>query len=260
MSHMGGVSIPLARSDGLLMEQVGDETVIFDTESKEAHCLSPLAAAVYAECDGRSSPERISELAASRLGEPVSVEHVEAALAQLEERGLLVGPPGGMTRRGMVRRTAAATAALSAAPLITSIVTPAFGQNGTPVDRRCPGATCSSQSAGDDFCACVNECSCDGVDPGDCDPDAVTDCMNVSQDNCPTGQSVNLMEPKLESCECLSPDELRARGITPPVPVQCPSCSSPQNPGPGGCIDPNAMLDGQCFRIAGDSTELCPET
>jgi hypothetical protein len=252
MSHISDVSVPLARSKGLLIEQVGDETVVLDTETREAHCLSPLAAAVFAGADGRTRVEGIAELVSS--DEPVSAEQVYAALAQLDERGLLdrpalpADPPRGISRRTLVRRTAVATATVSAAPMITSIVTPAFAQ-GTP-DARCPGSLCASQSAGDDFCACNNTCPC--VEAGTCEPDDVQACAQVAE-----------TPPRLDSCECLNCDQLTDAGrpdLCPPEPfTQCPPGSSPQNPGPGGCIDDSKFLDGACLRLGGDSTEPCPE-
>jgi hypothetical protein len=259
-------SLPVGRSDGLLVEEVGAETVVFDSESKEAHCLSPLAAAVFAQCDGRTQIKDIAESAGSRLDEPVEVEQVEAALVQLEETGLLAAPPaGGITRRTMVRRTAAATAAVSAVPMITSIVTPAFAQS-TPVDLACPTQLCASQSAGDDFCNCVSDCPCvddqgNVVDPSDqCTADGGQYCQ---EDDCTACENIGGSAPRIDSCECLTCDELTAQNradLCPQAPfTQCPPTSSPTNPGPGGCIDPNKFLDGRCFRVGGDSSEPCPE-
>ena len=71
------------RRDGRLRQQ-----------SKEAHCLSPLAAVVFAHCDGRTTIEELAALATERLGEPVDEPRVIDALAQLQERDLLAVPPG----------------------------------------------------------------------------------------------------------------------------------------------------------------------
>ena len=43
-----GHDLPLARAEGLLTEEVEAEIVVYDSESKQAHCLSPLAALVLA--------------------------------------------------------------------------------------------------------------------------------------------------------------------------------------------------------------------
>jgi hypothetical protein len=122
---MAGSTKPLARSDeGLLVEPIGDETVIYDAESKEAHCLGPLAAVVFANCDGHTTIERLASLSAERLGEPVEVEDVLDALAQLEERELMavpVTPRGGdLSRRDLMRRSAG----VAAGALITTVVAP----------------------------------------------------------------------------------------------------------------------------------------
>jgi hypothetical protein len=118
---------PEARTNGVLAEQVGDETVVYDAESSEAHCLRPIAAAVFARCDGRTSIGSLPELVGSDLGEEVSVEMVHDALSQLEERGLLLASEsadGSVSRRQMLRRTAVAGGAAMAAPLIASIIAP----------------------------------------------------------------------------------------------------------------------------------------
>jgi hypothetical protein len=248
MIHRPAVPFALARSDGLLVERVGAETVIYDSESRQAHCLSPLAAAVFEAADGSTGVKELAAQAGSATGEQVDEAQVEAAIDQLEERGLLVLPPSGISRRTLVRRTAVATATVTAAPLITSITTPAFAQ-GTP-DARCPAALCASQSAGDDFCGCVNNCDC--VEAGTCEADDIAAC-----------EALNETPPRLDSCECLNCDQLTDAGrpdLCPSEPfTQCPPGSSPENPGPGGCIDESKFLDGRCLRIGGDSSEPCPE-
>lgn len=119
---------PDARSEGLLAEQVGRETVVYDTESAEAHCLKPLAAAVFAHCDGQRSVAELREVVSSDLGEAVSVESVEDALAQLHEHGLLKDTDDSdvltISRRQMLRRTAGVGGAAMAVPLIASAVAP----------------------------------------------------------------------------------------------------------------------------------------
>ena len=188
---------PLRRSDGLLVEEIGDEIVAYETDSREAHCLSPLAAAVFAGCDGRTDIEQLADGVASRLGEPVGVDDVRNALAQLEERGLLARPAGGMTRRGLVRKTAIATAAMTAVPMITSITPSAFAQAASP-SPACPRDLCASQADGDVFCNTV------GV-------------------------------PEEDSCECEDCSALTALGIACPTPTPCQPPFSPETN--GGCTE-----------------------
>jgi hypothetical protein len=253
MSHMGDVSLPLARSDGLLIEQVGDETVILDTESKEAHCLSPLAAAVFASADGRTRVEDIAEAFSS--DEPESVEQVYDAIAQLDERGLLdrpalpANPPSGISRRQLVRRTAGATAAISAVPLVTSIVTPAFAQ-GSP-GARCPaGALCASQANGDVFCACANACPPNS-------PGGGTACQGAGLGN----------GPSFDSCfcaQCPNPVNPNPGQVPPAFAGLCPNffttppenCAGRPNT-TAGCGGSNSAIDGICVPNDGDSSEAC---
>jgi hypothetical protein len=143
-------AVPAARSDGLLIEPVGDEIVVYDTQSKQAHCLKPLAAIVFECSDGRATVRDMAKVAEDRLGQGVSEAEVADAVAQLESLGLLQIPlvvlPGtagngnGLSRREMLRRVGfAGAAAATATTLVTSIVapTPAFAASGIPPG--CPG-------------------------------------------------------------------------------------------------------------------------
>jgi hypothetical protein len=120
-------SLPVARDEGLLVENVGDETVVFDADTKEAHCLSALAAVIFAHCDGKRTVEDLARLASEHIHEPVDTSQVMDALAQLEERDLMeprAPSQIGLSRRTMLQRTAALGGAVAASPLITSIVAP----------------------------------------------------------------------------------------------------------------------------------------
>ena len=131
MKSQADSTFPTARAEGLLVESVGEETVVYDTTSKHAHCLSPLAAAVFARCDGTASLTQIADQLRVSGMAGVGAGEVASAVAMLEERGLLVAPPieitlsdGGSSRREMLRRTAVIGAAAASVPLITSIVAP----------------------------------------------------------------------------------------------------------------------------------------
>jgi hypothetical protein len=121
---------PVARTEDLLVEEIHDETVVFDTRSREAHCLSPLATLVFANCDGETSVEDLAALATDAIGEPVDTGKVHEALAQLEERSLLmtVAPDGvaqnGLSRRQVLKRGAVTGGLVASAPLITSVFPP----------------------------------------------------------------------------------------------------------------------------------------
>jgi hypothetical protein len=118
------VNIPRARSDGLLVEALDEETLIYDPERNEAHCLDAEAAAVWRGCDGVCSLSEIS--ARTGLGEEVAA----ATVGDLAARHLL--EPLGVSRRDVLRTlgVGAASAAI-AIPLIRSIVVPTAAQAAT---------------------------------------------------------------------------------------------------------------------------------
>jgi len=114
---------PTARRRELIVEPVGDELLVYDTTTDEAHQLAPVAAAVFGACDGRATLDEVADAATRRLGQKVTPATARDALAILEERGLLDRP--GLSRRDAVRRAALAGAgAVAAVPLVKSIVAP----------------------------------------------------------------------------------------------------------------------------------------
>lgn len=121
--HWMPKKLPTARAEGLLVERVGDEVVIFDVESTDSHCLGSLAAAVFDNCDGRTSLEGIAEAASHRLGRPVDVERVQDAIGQLADRKLLSVVGDGISRRDLMKR--GAIVAFSAPLIATVSATPA---------------------------------------------------------------------------------------------------------------------------------------
>jgi Coenzyme PQQ synthesis protein D (PqqD) len=138
----------------LVVEQLGDELLVFDSRTGEAHALSPLASSVFERCDGRTS---FTEVAAE-VGIPQA--DLLEVLEQLQERGLLEASPtpAGLSRREAVRRAALIGAgAAAAAPLIKSILVP------TPAEAlsvcqatKLLGEPCAAT------CECVVGCCCAG--------------------------------------------------------------------------------------------------
>jgi hypothetical protein len=125
-------TFPKARTADLITERVGGELVVYDGQTSEAHCLSAIAATVFTAADGDKSPADLAALASAELNERVDVDHVERALAELEDRGLVISPePSGFSRRGFMQRTAAVGGVVVAGSLVTSVVTPAYGGTGS---------------------------------------------------------------------------------------------------------------------------------
>ncbi len=133
---------PLARSEGLLIEALEDQLLVYDGESNMAHALDAEAAAVWRACDGRSD---IDVLAARCQA---SAEQVRDTLARLGELGLLAGvqaDPDGVTRRAALRKLTIAGVGVASASAISSILVPSAAAAGScvqPGSCVLPGQTC----------------------------------------------------------------------------------------------------------------------
>lgn len=121
-------SAPQARSSPLVVQELPGETLVYDSERHQAHCLNHSAALLWKLCDGKRSVPEIARQLEKELGTPIDETMVWYGLKQLGKFHLLeeeVSPPQllmGMSRRDFVRK-AGITAAI-AIPVISSIVAP----------------------------------------------------------------------------------------------------------------------------------------
>jgi hypothetical protein len=123
---------PESRRRELLTQQVGDELVIYDQQSHEAHRLSPTAAIVWREANGdRSIAELSLKLrdAVTRISlpqTPLNDDNGEAlvrlAISELDRVGLLARGLPGLNQRVSRREMIGITAAL--VPVVASILVP----------------------------------------------------------------------------------------------------------------------------------------
>lgn len=117
---------PARRKEDLIIQQVDDETLVYNRRNDQAHCLSRTAAAVWALCDGSTTIEDI----ASALHHDLAISGGSAvallALRDLEKAGLLEpgyrAPATVLSRREVAKRLGLAAAI--ALPLISTIVAP----------------------------------------------------------------------------------------------------------------------------------------
>jgi hypothetical protein len=122
-SKHAAAGCPVARSENLLFTAVDDEAVIYDQQTKVAHALSPLAAAVYTYANGENTVAEIAELASYRLATQVSESDAQQAVEQLSALDLLeIGEAGsGLTRRDTLKVFGAVGAG---AMLVSSVAAP----------------------------------------------------------------------------------------------------------------------------------------
>jgi hypothetical protein len=126
---------PIARKQGLVIQELPDEVLVYDLDRDRAHCLNETAAFVWQRCDGRNTTAQIARTLGEQFGCAVDENVVWLALDllgrnQLLERSWTPPPaPKGMNRRAMVR--ALGLAAVVAVPVVTSIVAPTPAQAST---------------------------------------------------------------------------------------------------------------------------------
>jgi len=129
----GSDRIPAARRNGLVIQKLTDEVVVYDTNNQRAHCLNSTAALVWEHCDGSRSVKELSMLLQG--DQTAREEMIWIALDQLEKSNLLEGPiqrPDvikGLTRRQMMK--AAGVAAMIAVPVVSTIMAPKAAQAST---------------------------------------------------------------------------------------------------------------------------------
>jgi hypothetical protein len=84
--------LPTARRENLTVNELPDETVVYDHQRNKAHCLNRTSVLVWKLCDGKTSIARIAAEVERQLQIPRALEMVHLALEQLSKRHLLVQP------------------------------------------------------------------------------------------------------------------------------------------------------------------------
>ncbi len=127
---------PLARRDGLVVRDLDDETLVYDRERHQAHCLNRTSAAVFRLCDGARSAERDRGAAGrarrsgargKRSSRPRSGSSPTARLL-VERRAPRSRPSRPLRPRPSTSRRELLRLAALAVPVIASIVAPTPAQ------------------------------------------------------------------------------------------------------------------------------------
>jgi hypothetical protein len=145
------------RTRGVLVEQLGDELVVYDVDADRVHHLNAAALAVYQAATDHATVQGLID--ASPVADPgAAAAATWEALAALDQAGLLEGPitipSTGMDRRRFLRNLGIASVAL---PLVTTIATqsPAFAACQASVGST---ATCTT-TASTPCCAASATCT-----------------------------------------------------------------------------------------------------
>jgi hypothetical protein len=205
-------TMPQAREDDLVIEEFGDELLIYDTKKQAAHSLGATATSVWRACDGATDMEVLSD----RLD--ISETEIRYALDELEDLNLLEesaitvvqsgkSERSGITRRQMTMRSVKAGAAVMTVPLVYSVnVAPAFAAI-TPTPFGCNLYTvrsCGTSTA----CGLIFGCCCCCQGGGSCKTCGATAFCNKGTQPCAPVQGGGFGD----HCSSVGSQPLDARG------------------------------------------------
>jgi hypothetical protein len=159
--------LPAAKTVNLVVQELRDETLIYDQATDRMFCLNETSAKVFNHCNGRTSFEEL------KRKHKFTDDLIYLALDEFKAKDLLTNYESvhfaGMSRREAVKRVGLAS--LVALPLISTLVAPtstaaASGaaptcsdgiMNGSETDTDCGGGTCPKCAAGR-MCAVPSDC------------------------------------------------------------------------------------------------------
>ena len=122
--------MPIARQDELVVEELQDETLVYDLKRHKAHCLNRTSALVWQHCDGRTSVAEVAALLEKQLKIPTDEAVVWMALDRLGRAHLLSEPVtlpadrAQYSRREVLRKLRRVAGISLLLPVIESIVAP----------------------------------------------------------------------------------------------------------------------------------------
>jgi hypothetical protein len=148
---------PKARGRRLVVQELENETLVYDLDTNRAFCLNEMATNVWRNCDGSRSKTDIAGSIKNVYGE-IGRQAVSYAIDLLASNGLLEGSSlieiPTATRRDAIKRLAIGGVALP--PVISMIVAP---QPAHAASCAANNAACSASAQ------CCSNC-CKNVSPG----------------------------------------------------------------------------------------------
>jgi hypothetical protein len=182
--------LPLARFEGIVVQELMDEVLVCDLKSNKVFCLNQTAGEIWKLCDGKLSITEISALLSRKLKTSITDELVLFSLDELYHHNLLVKRAStprlffGVSRREVIKRIGLST--MAALPIVTAVTMPTAAQaqsgcpaagSGDPIPNNCPCLDCSECDSGCCFMGvCSSFASCNT---------AVT--CGATQPTCPSG-------------------------------------------------------------------------
>ena len=126
---------PIARSSDLVVQEVGEETLVYDLKTNKAKCLNETSAMIWKLCDGTRSAVEITMALSAELKTKVEQDLVLLAFDQLQKEELLTSKSDGVfalegtSRRELIKKVG--FAAVVALPVIGTVTAPTAAQTGS---------------------------------------------------------------------------------------------------------------------------------
>ncbi|MGI4788206.1 MAG: PqqD family peptide modification chaperone [Janthinobacterium lividum] len=121
---------PLARYEDLVVQEIGEETIIYDERRHHAHCLNLTAGLIWSHCDGQRTIADLTLIVRNKTAAPVTEDMIWLALDRLEREHLLqeklvrLENAVWITRREVLRKAALVGGLTLFIPIIQSMVAP----------------------------------------------------------------------------------------------------------------------------------------
>lgn len=127
--------LPKIRSDNFVVQNLENETLVYDLVTNKALCLNETAAIVFNACDGKTSFDDLKKR--SKLTDDLIFLTLDELQNKdlIEKSGAYNSPFTGLTRREVIRRVGLAS--VVALPLISGLIAPTAVNAGS-------GATCTA--------------------------------------------------------------------------------------------------------------------
>lgn len=147
-------NLPRSRQSDIVVQELKNETLIYDLKINKAYCLNESSTQVWQMCDGKHSINQISRSLSRKLNSLVTEDLVWLAIDQFKRDGLLENNDefeinfNGLNRRQVIKK--AGLASLVILPLVSSIVAPMAAMaasGGAALFGACPtagGSGCAS--------------------------------------------------------------------------------------------------------------------
>lgn len=209
---------PIARKSDIVVQEYGDQILIFDLKTNKAFDLNETSTLIWQLSTGEKNISEIVDSVSKKLNSPVNEEFVWLALEKLRKENLLENVNEianlyqGLSRREIIKR--GALASIVALPMISSLVAPVAANAQSSV-------ICVNPSGSPNGSVCTSAGGC------------CTNCCNGNNSPriCVSNGSTGACQQCIANCECPTgytcPSILNRPRICRPTGVTVPPLPSP---------------------------------